>query len=206
MHRLPTAMDRALCTRCCKLRVASMAAEVISICGQISGCYLCSLASSETSWPALETSLPAPSTVLQAVRIVDAPPRMTNTIKATANLLLINNSFDDGMYRQAKQRRCVAFGSRRTRRGYRRGGLVRSALRRALSGRARVIVDPANSSELCAPLFSLFLRSKRQRPDFASLFGRAVEQCRLRGVHAIAAAELAKGTFDIGFHFKRNLA
>jgi hypothetical protein len=40
--------------------------------------------------------------VLQAVRIVDAPPRTTSTIKATDNLLRINKSFDNGMYRQTK--------------------------------------------------------------------------------------------------------
>ena len=98
-HRMPTAMDRTE-ERCCPSQIAlSIAAETVATAADFSGYYLCSLASSETSCPALDTSLPAPSTVLHAVKMVDAPPRTTITMKATANLLLINNSLDNGEYR-----------------------------------------------------------------------------------------------------------
>src|SRR5205823_5198203 len=64
-------------------------------------------------------------------------------------------------------------------------------------GRARVAAGPANSSEVWAPLFSLFSLFWGpegagiigiERPDFAGLFGGAAEQRRVRGPHAIATA------------------
>src|SRR5438067_9935704 len=103
-QRMPAAMDRTRAQRCALQIALSIAAEVVAIATGFLGYYLCSRASSETSCPALETSLPAPSTVLHAVNMVDAPPRTTVTMKATANLLLINNSFDNGVYRHVTKR------------------------------------------------------------------------------------------------------
>src|SRR5437868_1851784 len=49
--------------------------------------YLCSLASSVILPPALETSWPAPATVLHALRKVDVAKRTTRIVKAMARLL-----------------------------------------------------------------------------------------------------------------------
>jgi len=58
--------------------------------------HLCSLASSLTSCPAFETSLPAPSTVLQALRNEEAPITTTRLANVMARYLRMVKSFCHG--------------------------------------------------------------------------------------------------------------
>ena len=58
--------------------------------------HLCSLASSLTSCPAWETSLPAPSTVLQALRNEDAPTMTTRLANVIERYLRMMESFCRG--------------------------------------------------------------------------------------------------------------
>jgi len=49
--------------------------------------FLSFFASSVIAWPALDTSLPAPSTVLHALKNVDAPVRTTKPMRAIVSFL-----------------------------------------------------------------------------------------------------------------------
>jgi len=49
--------------------------------------FLSFFASSVIAWPALDTSLPAPSTVLHALNNVDAPVRTTKPMRAIVSFL-----------------------------------------------------------------------------------------------------------------------